>query len=629
MSDMAFYDSLPEPWSRQDKYAYRTTYLMCAFVFVAAVCHALQLLRQTRPKYGAFMYRLPIVPRLIALMRSISYYHLRGNRFFRLPALKSCILIASFFIAMVAWIFSIKPHYRPSLDVEGSPPLAIRSGMTAISFYPFIFACALKVNPISFLTGISHARLQIYHQSLAFMMFFFGLVHAIAFLWRTSYEKGYAGVKECYAEDKMYWTGTVSICLVAWMLCSSLGFFRNYSYRFFVIQHILCVMLLLGFMFVHVSDMLNARFFLWAAVAFWIFSITVRGCMALVSSDFFAGNQAQVDIQTVTNLPLQGETSPARGSETIRISFTTPLRWRPGQHVYVRFPGFAVAQAHPFTAMSLPNRSRLDSRLVLLAKVHQSTTRKIFDYVKHHSNADQAFINEVNTMPKQLENSNYDTEKSLFRAPAMANSQSVSSEIEKQPAIQRSFIQSARVTALLDGPYGFTTDPASYEHVLLFAGGSGVSYVLPIAMHLLRRCAEQDPRVLTKRLRFVWTAHTTGLVDWLESDLAAILEYKKTLPISIELDVHVTGEASGSKHESYVQTMIKAYGVRPNISEFVREEVSTAMDDNITSLATYVCGPGSMAHDLSNVMAKTNLDLARGRLGSLRDIYLDVENFSW
>ncbi|WFD00409.1 hypothetical protein MYAM1_003158 [Malassezia yamatoensis] len=630
MSEKSPHNPIPEPSDQQYKYAYRTTYLLCAFVFVAAVCHALQLFRQIRPKHGAFMYRLPFIPRLVGLIRGISYYHFRGNRYFHLPALKSCILITSFFIAMVAWIFSIKPYYRESLDNDGLPPLAIRSCMTAIAFYPFIFACALKVNPISFLTGISHARLQIYHQFFAFMMFFFGLVHAIAFLSRISKERGYAGVKDAYAEGNRYWTGTVSICLVAWILCSSLGVFRNFSYRFFVVQHILSVMLLLGFLFTHVSDDLGARFFLWAGVAFWIFSIVIRGCMVLFSSNFFTGNMAQVDIQVVSNLPLTDEKPLARGSETVQLSFTTLLRWKPGQHVYVRFPGVAIAQAHPFTVMSLPSKEQKKSKLMLLAKVQEGTTRKLFNYVRDYSGVERSFANEINTKPKpnlSVTNSS-DPEKNWVAGGALSR-KSVSTEVEIAPAVQKAEIQSARVVAFLDGPYGYTMDPASYEQVLFFAGGTGVSYVLPIAMQLMRRCAEQDPRVLTKRIRFVWTAHTTGLVGWLADELATILEYKKTLPISIELSLCVTGEVSGSRHKSFVQTVINSYGVRPNIQDIVQEEVSLAMSDGTTSLASYVCGPGSMAHDLSNVMAHFNLDLARGRLGSLRDVYLDVEHFNW
>ena len=110
-------------------------------MFVAAVCHALQLIRQVFPSTGARLYGLPGVPRAAGLVRAISYVHLGAYGPLRLPSLKACIIIVSFFVSMVTWIFSIQPHYRENAEA-GSPPLAIRSGMVAVSLFPFIFACA-------------------------------------------------------------------------------------------------------------------------------------------------------------------------------------------------------------------------------------------------------------------------------------------------------------------------------------------------------------------------------------------------------------------------------------------------------------------------------------------------------
>lgn len=541
--------------------------------------------------------------------------------------MKTCIIIGSFFIALVAWIFSIKPHYRPSVD-DGDPPLSIRSGLLAVSFFPFLFACALKVNPISILTGISHARLQIYHQSFAFGMFFFGMVHTIPILWQYSHEKGFAYLKMAYDESQFFWTGTVCICLVFWILCSSIGVFRNFSYRFFVVQHIISVATLLGFLFKHVESLLMSHYYLWAAVAMWLFSIVVRSCLVLYSSEFFASRRAQVDIQTVTNYPLDDEKASTPGGETIRLSFSTPLRWRPGQHIYVRFPGFAVAQAHPFSIMSLPNQSRTNSQLVLLAKVHRGTTCKVFNYVKAHHSKERTFSDEVNTKADSDVTNVVDLEQ---QEPGFVKEhcRSISPQLEVDPAIQQSMIQSAQVVAFLDGPYGFTTDPASYDHVLLCAGGTGIAHVFPIAHHLLRRCAEGKPNVITKRLRLVWSTHSTGLLDWIEADLKTLLALKEKLSLQVDLDIYVTGEAMGSAHQTFVQTLVTAYGIRANVYSILEEEIHRAIKMESKSMAVYVCGPTGLAHDMSNSVADANWELAKGNMGSLHDIYLDVESFNW
>ena len=37
-----------------------------------------------------------------------------------------------------------------------------------------------------------------------------------------------------------------------------------------------------------------------------------------------------------------------------KITVDSTMRWRPGQHVFVRFPGLAPLTAHPFTIVSMP-----------------------------------------------------------------------------------------------------------------------------------------------------------------------------------------------------------------------------------------------------------------------------------
>lgn len=608
---------------------------MCAFVFLAMLVHLFRIYREYCPKSGLRLVRIPGVSNIIAFMRSISYIRFKQRGPVPLPSLQHCIGISAFFISLIVWVLAIKPYYRATSD-DGSPPLAIRTCMVAMALFPFIFACALKVNPISMLTGISHARLQVYHRGLAFTMFVMSLIHAIPFLYQAGAEGGSKKLHETYTSEQQYWTGTVCLCLIFWMLCSSLGMFRNLSYQFFVIQHIVCVCVLLGFLYKHNTDTLYSNLFLWAAVAFWIFSIVVRGCMVLISSEFLVGARANVEVQAVTNVPLEDEKLNAeRGQETIRLTFSTPLKWRPGQHIYVRLPGFAPAQAHPFSIMSLPNRSRLMSQVVLMAKVHRGTTRKIFNYVQNLDDdfQERFFESEINT--NAVANGHHsdslpyhatDPEKVVAGDEGKVSPKTA---VETGPALQRTSVRQTQVVGYLDGPYGFTTSPSSYEHVTFFAGGTGIAHVLPIFLLLLRRSSENDTKVLTKRIRFVWTTHSSGLVNWLESDLRTINKLRETAGVELVIDVHVTGEVAGAREKTYAQTLISNYGERPDTRAILSEELELAKEAGSTSLATYVCGPPGMVLDVSNRTAAANFDAARGRLGSLKDIMLDAERFDW
>ncbi|KAI3624022.1 hypothetical protein CBS14141_002450 [Malassezia furfur] len=250
------------------------------------------------------------------------------------------------------------------------------------------------------------------------------------------------------------------------------------------------------------------------------------------------------------------------------------------------------------------------------------------NYVKAHHSKERTFSDEVNTKAASDVTNVVDLEQ---QEPGFVKEhrRSISPELKVDAAIQQSMIQSAQVVAFLDGPYGFTTDPSSYDHLLLCAGGTGIAHVFPIAHHLLRRSAEGSPNVITKRLRLVWSTHSTGLLDWIEGDLKTFLALKQKVSLPVDLDIYVTGEAMGSAYQTFVQTLVTAYGIRANVHSILEEEIYRAMKMESMSMAVYVCGPTGLAHDMSNSVAAANWELAKGNMGSLHDIYLDVESFNW
>ena len=68
------------------------------------------------------------------------------------------------------------------------------------------------------------------------------------------------------------------------------------SYEFFVLQHIVCAMVTMGFLFVHYDSLISSHIWLWATVGLWIFSVAGRGLLVLFSSDFFIGPRAHVEV---------------------------------------------------------------------------------------------------------------------------------------------------------------------------------------------------------------------------------------------------------------------------------------------------------------------------------------------
>jgi predicted ferric reductase len=151
-------------------------------------------------------------------------------------------------------------------------------------------------------------------------------------------------------------------------------------------------------------------------------------------------------------------TFEALSSGMVRATiWANPLEsWAPGQHFFFAFFACAPFASHPFTVVSIPSPgSTKRQKIVLLIREQAGLTRK------------------------------------LRKAVA-------------------GFESSKGTPVLLDGPYGgiMKTSLAKYEHVLLVAGGSGISFVVPLLLDLARhmRC----PSTLCKSVHLVWSIKDEG-----------------------------------------------------------------------------------------------------------------------
>lgn len=75
-----------------------------------------------------------------------------------------------------------------------------------------------------------------------------------------------------------------------------------------------------------------------------------------------------------------------------------------------------------------------------------------------------------------------------------------------------------------EGPYGTRSNLDYYQTVLLVAGGSGVSFALPVMLDMVRRArsmslGHREVAVATERLTFVWIIRDAGSFIFLPSDL--------------------------------------------------------------------------------------------------------------
>jgi hypothetical protein len=123
---------------------------------------------------------------LIACFRFIFYRPAPEIRFRKtwkpteFPAF-STVMIAFLGVTMsVLYCFIQQPLYWQSMAF-GAPPVAVRSGMMAVSLMPWIIAMAMKTNLVSLVTGIGHERLNVLHRWGAYLCLLLSLIHAVPF----------------------------------------------------------------------------------------------------------------------------------------------------------------------------------------------------------------------------------------------------------------------------------------------------------------------------------------------------------------------------------------------------------------------------------------------------------------
>jgi predicted ferric reductase len=360
--------------------------------------------------------------------------------------------------------------------------------MMGAGLVPFVVCTALKVNPISVLTGYSHEKLQVFHQWLARLFLFLSIVHTLPFIIQPSIEGGASNLHAYFMSENIYWNGTAALILLVWIVCTGSGIVRRMSYEIFVVQHIVTAIGLLVCLLLHFERILNSHLWVWSAVALWSFSTTVRAFMAIFSSEFVFTKRAELEVQQLQNDTYSAlNLNEQRDSELFKLTMSTPIRWKPGQHVYMRFPSINPLENHPFTIASLPGTiPNVNSRMEFYVRVFCGMTRKLYKRA---------------SMPSQTA-PNCCVEKRA-ETPSKKSHSTESNNDDNAPFS----VDSTKIMVLVDGPYGSSTDPAIFECAMFVAGGTGATFVLPVLNDLLRRM-RAGKHVVTKRIHFIWAARS-------------------------------------------------------------------------------------------------------------------------
>lgn len=278
--------------------------------------------------------------------------------------------------------------------------------------------------------------------------------------------------------------GLAALVPLIFLCVHSLPPFRRKFYELFVTVHVPVSIVLLAMLFWHCHNYLTSWSYLFATMAIWLASYAVRLFFLNWTNPFrmswLIGEEA-----AVTLLP----------ENALKITIPTQVRWKPGQYVYIRMPGVSVFENHPFTIASLcsddfPSAYGEDYRdMVLVFRPFGGFTNRVLESALEHG-------------PWQT-----------YRA-------------------------------FLDGPYGgMRRSMDSFDHVVMFAGGSGITALVSQLLNLIKRM--RDGKAVTKTVQVVWAMKRPETMEWFKEELRICREFAP--PDAVTCQFYITSAKRMSK----------------------------------------------------------------------------------
>ncbi|KAI8455383.1 ferric reductase NAD binding domain-containing protein, partial [Phakopsora pachyrhizi] len=565
-SEMDACQDANDPWAGTAKYGWWTTYFIVSVFAVVSISNGARRFHNLNRIHG-LQSPFSFHHKVSALFRWASYPQIKAFGGF-IPPLGPSLVIFGFLIFSIAICFLPRPYYRP--PNFGSPPLSLRSEWLATAMVPWIYAAATKRNFLEFFSGVSYHRVLTFHKWVPWICLLMSIVHATSMIIKANRQQPWSYT---IRTDPYYWNGIPALAALAWLCIMSLGPIRNRFYETFYVFHIVAAVVFLVWMYIHLGNLLESWQYLHAATVLWGAAIAWR----VVVHAFDHGWFKKIPRASVEML----------GADAIKISVPMPSNrtWGAGSYVYLRFLSMRPWESHPFTISSLPAPS-----------------------MGKESDAHGKYG--VNQMVF------------LIRPRAGLTARLRSSLSATQGPLMRS--------CLVDGPYeGYIDKLRACDSVVLLAGGSGMSAIIPVAQ-ALKRASGKIGMSCCQNIRVIWAIKDLSCLVWFKGQLD---EVKGLVSIyntgSSDMNSKLYNE--NSKVESATSpSSVESFGNVESGRPSVKSLVAQAAQKFNGRLGVLVCGPSSMVLDVRNAVATLQRQiLALNEIIQSKEIELYEESYSF
>ena len=303
---------------------------------------------------------------LTAIGREATYtqWTPKNARWVKVPPVGTIALLGGYLI----WVILLE---FVNNNVEGAQhytSLGIRAAWLGVAQVPLLILLAGKNNLIGAVSGVSYERLNVLHRWVSRMLLLLVTLHML-FL-HVSWNAYDLGPLE-YSTDSCIPTGWAVYAILIWMNLSTLAPIRNFSYEFFVVQHIITFFGFIIAVMMHLpSTALYSRVYIYIPIALYLLDRMIRSAR-------YAWNNMRPGHATLT--ALEG------GMTKVCIQSKVVKSWTPGAHVFLSIPRFGLGQSHPATIASVPTSHGGD--LVFILKGHKGFTSRLLKSATNSSSS--------------------------------------------------------------------------------------------------------------------------------------------------------------------------------------------------------------------------------------------------
>lgn len=413
-----------------------------------------------------------------------------------------------------SWITPVKNspgvyNLRSSLG-----PWSDRIGVLAYALTPLSIMLSSRESIMSILTGVPYQSFIFMHRWLGYIIFAQSALHTIGWCLieiRFYQPQPKVGI-EWIIQTYMIWGLVAMILLTLLVLLSTKWAIRAFGYEFFRKAHYILAMVYIGACIGHWEQL---QCFLIPALLIWVvdrFARLVR--TALLHYNYL--DDGSIGFKSAEALVQVFE--DAENGDVVRLDFHHPQQaWEIGQHFFLCFPELSMWQSHPMTPLAPPT----------LPGAAGGKTGSIHSYV----------IRAKAGQTKQL---------ALLAAKKLAASTSGSAVVEKTTSGGSSSGSVAppapTVSVILTGAYGQATMKSLQQdaNVLCVAGGTGVTFVLPVLLDIVRNAP-----VRGRKIELVWAVRHARDMDWVAPELAELRAAGETH--NVHVDVFLTRDQKKSR----------------------------------------------------------------------------------